>query len=108
MQTLCNPAWGALVAHSAAAIPGVAAVARKRLREDIDRAARDGHLGNVPADLAFDFANGIMLHTMLSAPQKRHSLKQAADLVAGLLRAIGVVPNKAATVAQRAVAREQS
>jgi len=107
VQTLHNPAWGALVAHSAAAMPSVAAVARKRLREDIDRAARDGQLGGVTADLAFDFANGIMLHTMLSAPQKRRSPQQAADLVAGLLRAIGVAPAKAATVAQRAVAGEQ-
>ena len=107
VQTLHNPAWGALVAHSAAAMPSVAAVARKRLREDIDRAARDGQLGGVTADLAFDFANGVMLHTMLSAPQKRRSPQQAADLVAGLLRAIGVAPAKAATVAQRAVAGEQ-
>ena len=107
-QTLRNPAWGALVAHSAAAMPSVAGVARKRLKEDIDRAARDGHLGGVPADLAFDFANGIMLHTMLSAPQKQRSPQQASAVVAGILRAIGVAPEKAATVAQRAVAREQS
>ena len=106
-QTLRNPAWGALVAHSAAAMPSVASVARKRLKEDIDRAARDGHLGSVSADLAFDFANGIMLHTMLSAPQTQRSPEQAPDLVAGLLRAIGVAPKKAAIVAQRAIAREQ-
>ena len=106
-QTLRNPAWGALVGHNAVAMPSVAAVARKRLRDDVDHAARDGHLGSVPADLAFDFATGIMLHIMLSALQIRRSPKQAADLVAGLLRAIGVAPNKAATVAQRAIAREQ-
>ena len=106
-QTLRNPAWGALVAHSAAAMPSVASVARKRLKEDIDRAARDGHLGSVSADLAFDFANGIMLHTMLSTPQTQRSPEQAPDLVAGLLRAIGVAPKKAAIVAQRAIAREQ-
>ena len=108
-QTLRNPAWGALVAHSAAAMPSVAGVARKRLKEDIDRAARDGQLEwRDRPDLAFDFANGIMLHTMLSAPQKRRSPRQASAVVAGILRAIGVAPEKAATVAQCAVAREQN
>jgi len=107
MQTLRNPEWGALVAHSAAALPNVAGVARGRLKEDVERAARDGDLGGVTPDLAFDFAIGIMLHAMLSAPQKRRSLRQAPDLLAGLLRAIGVAPHRAAAVAQRAVARAQ-
>ena len=57
-QTLRNPAWGALVAHSAAAMPSVASVARKRLKEDIDRAARGGHLGGVTPALAFNFVSG--------------------------------------------------
>jgi AcrR family transcriptional regulator len=105
-HALRDPAWGALVAHSAAAMPNVAGVARKRLKEDIDRAAQGGHFGSVTPDLAFDFANGIVLHAMLSAPQKRRSPAQASDVVAGILRAMGVPPEKAAAVAQRAVARE--
>jgi AcrR family transcriptional regulator len=108
MQTLRDPAWGALVARSAAAMPHVAGVARKRLKEDIDRAARDGHLGGVTPELAFDFATGIMLHMMLSAPQRQRSPQQASAIVAGLLRAIGAAPDKAATVAQRAIEREQA
>ena len=56
LQTLHDPAWGMLVARGAAAMPHVAGVARKRLKEDIDRAARDGHLGGVTPELAFDFA----------------------------------------------------
>ena len=107
-QALRNPAWGALVAHSAAAMPNVAGMARMRLKEDIDRAARDGRLGGVASELAFDFANGIVLHTMLSAPRKRRSPARASAVVAGILRAIGVAPDKAATVAERVVAREQS
>jgi AcrR family transcriptional regulator len=106
-QALNDPAWGALVAHSAAAMPNVAGVARKRLKEDIDRAARGGHLGGVPADLAFDFASGMVLQAMLSAPQKRRSPRQAPDVVAGILRAIGVAPDRAAAVARRAIARAQ-
>jgi len=106
-QALNDPAWGALVAHSAAAMPNVAGVARKRLKEDIDRAARGGHLGGVPADLAFDFASGMVLQAMLSAAQKRRSPRQAPDVVAGILRAIGVAPDRAAAVAQRAIARAQ-
>ena len=107
LQTLRDPAWGMLVARSAAAMPHVAGVARKRLEEDIDRAARDGHLGGVTPELAFDFATGIMLHMMLSAPQRQRSPQQASAIVAGVLRAIGVAPGKAAAVAQRAIAREQ-
>ena len=78
MQTLRNPSWGSLVAHSAAAMPSVAGVARKRLKEDIDRAARDGQLNGVTPELAFNFANGIMLHTMLSAPQNRRLTRASA------------------------------
>jgi len=107
-QALRNPAWGALVAHSAAAIPGVASIARNRLKEDIDRAAQSGQLGGVTTDLAFDFATGIVLHAMLSAPLKRRSPEEAPDVVAGLLRAIGVPPDQAAKVAQRAVAGRAS
>ena len=107
MQTLRDPSWGALVARSAATMPHVAGVARKRLKEDIDLAARDGHLGGVTPGLAFDFATGIMLHMMLLAPQRRCSPQQASAVVAGLLRAIGVAPRKAAAMAQRAVEREQ-
>ena len=47
MQTLRDPSWGALVARGAATMPHVAGVARKRLKEDIDLAARNGHLGGV-------------------------------------------------------------
>ena len=104
-QALRNPAWGSLVAHSAAAMPSIAGVARKRLKEDIDRATRDGQLNGVTPDLAFDFANGIVLHAMQTASEKRLSLEQAPDVVAGILRAIGVAPANAAAVARRAIAR---
>ncbi len=107
-QALRNPAWGSLVAHSAAAMPSVAGVARKRLKEDIDRAARDGQLNGVTPDLAFDFANGIVLHAMQTACEKRLSPEQTPDVVTGILRAIGVAPAKAAAVARRATARRQS
>ena len=108
VQALRNPAWGSLVAHSAAAMPSVAGVARKRLKEDIDRAARDGQLNGVTPDLAFDFANGIVLHAMQTASEKRLSPEQAPDVVAGILRAIGVAPAKAAAVARRTTARGQN
>ena len=107
-QALRNPAWGSLVAHSAAAMPSVAGVARKRLKEDIDRAARDEQLNGVTPGLAFDFANGIVLHAMQTASEKRLSPEQAPDVVAGILRAMGVAPAKASAVARRATARGQS
>jgi len=108
VQALRDPAWGALVAHSAAAMPSVAGVPRKRLREDIDRAVRNRQLNGVTADLAFDFANAIVLHAMQTASEKRKSAKQATAIVAGILRAIGVAPAKAAAVAVRATNSEQS
>jgi hypothetical protein len=97
--------WGALVARGAAAMPNVARVARDRLNEDIKRAARDGHLGNVAPELAFDFVIGIVMRAMQSASEKRLSPKQAPEVVAGILRAIGVAPAKASAVAQRVMRR---
>ena len=108
VQALRDPAWGALVAHSAAAMPGVASIARSRLKEDIDRAAQNGQLGGVTAYLAFDFATGIVVHFLRSAPLERRSPAEAPDVVAGLLRAIGVTPDQAAKVTQRAVASKAS
>jgi AcrR family transcriptional regulator len=108
VQALREPAWGALVAHSAAAIPGVAGIARKRLKEDIDRAAQNGQLGSVTTDLAFDLASGIVLYAMMSAPLTRRSPEEASGVVAGLLRAIGVAPDQAARVAQDAVTGQAS
>ncbi len=105
-QALLDPAWGALVARGALAMPNIASIARKRLNEDIDRAARDKHLGGVPPELAFDFVIGIVLRAMQSASEKRLPPRQAPAVVAGILRAIGVAPNKAAAVAQRATTRE--
>ena len=107
LQTLRDPAWGMLVARGAATMPHVAGVARKRLKEDIDRAAREGHLDGMTPELAFDFASGIMLHMMLSAAQRERSPQEAPAIVAGLLRAIGVAPDKAAAVAREAIDRQQ-
>jgi AcrR family transcriptional regulator len=102
-QALNDPAWGALVVRGASAMPNIAGVTRKRLAEDIRRAARDKHLGNVPPELALDFVIGIVLSAMHSASEKRLSPEQAPAVVAGILRAIGVAPVKAPAVAQRAM-----
>ena len=108
VQALRDPAWGALVAHSAAAMPSIAGVPRERLREDIDLAVRNGQLSGVTPDLAFDFANAIVLHAMQTASERKKSAKEATAIVAGILRAIGVAPGKAATMAERAINNEQS
>ncbi len=108
VQALRDPAWGALVAHSAAAMPSIAGVPRERLREDIDLAVRNGQLSGVTTDLAFDFANAIVLHAMQTASERKKSAKEATAIVAGILRAIGVAPGKAATMAERAINNEQS
>ena len=46
-QALHDPAWGALIARGAAAMPDIARVARGRLNEDIRRAAATGRLHDV-------------------------------------------------------------
>jgi len=104
-QALHDPAWAALVVRGAAAMPNFAGVARKRLNEDIGRAGRDKHLGVTP-ELAFDFVIGMMLRAMQSASEKRLAPKQAPTVVAGILRAIGVAPGKAAAIAKRATTPE--
>jgi len=102
-QALRDPAWGALVARSAVAMPNVARGARKRLNEDIGRAVEGGHLGNVTPELAFDFVIAILLRAMQSASEKSLSPKQAPAVVAGILRAIGVAPARASAIARRAM-----
>ena len=89
-------------------MPSIAGVPRERLREDIDLAVRNGQLNGVTPDLAFDFANAIVLHAMQTASERKNSAKEATAIVAGILRAIGVAPGKAATMAERAINNEQS
>lgn len=104
-QALSDPAWGALVARGAAAMSNFASTARKRLNEDIGHAARDKRLAVTP-ELAFDFVIAMVLRAMQSASQKRLAANQAPAVVAAILRAIGVAPDKASTIAQRAATRE--
>ena len=68
-QALHDPAWGALIARGAAAMPDIARVARGRLNEDIRRAAATGRLHDVAPDLAFEFVLGITVRTMQSAAE---------------------------------------
>jgi AcrR family transcriptional regulator len=100
-QALGNPAWGALVARGAAAMPNFARGARERLTEDIRRAAASGQLGNVTPELAFEFAVGIVLQAMQAAAERRISSLQGPCVVAAILRAIGVGPDSAREVALR-------
>ena len=50
-HALHNPVWAALIARGAAAMPGIARVARGRLNEDIRRAAATGRLHDVAPGL---------------------------------------------------------
>ena len=88
--------------HNAAASP---ASPRKRLKEDIDLAARDGHLGGVTPGLAFDFATAIMLHDDVDSHPQRQLLsrsKHPPSLPAFCAR-LELRRGKAATMAERAV-----
>jgi AcrR family transcriptional regulator len=102
-EALYNPAWAALIARGAAAMPGIARVARGRLNEDIRRAAATGRLHDVAPDLAFEFVLGITVRTMQSAAEGRLKPKHAPAVVAGILRAIGVTAEEAQEIALRLV-----
>ena len=102
-QALHDPAWAALLARGAAAMPGIARVARGRLNEDIRRAASTGRLHDVAPDLAFEFVLGITIRTMQSAAEGRLKPKHAPAIVAGILRAIGVTAAEAEAIALRLV-----
>ena len=102
-QALHDPAWGALIARGAAAMPDIARVARGRLNEDIRRAAATGRLHDVAPDLAFEFVLGITVRTMQSAAEGRLKPKHAPGIVAGILRAIGVTAEEAQDIAFRLV-----
>jgi AcrR family transcriptional regulator len=100
-QALRNPAWGALVARGAAAMPNIAQRARERLAEDVRRAATRGQLSDVTPELAFEFVLGIVLQAMQAAADGRIAPSQAPSVVAAILRAIGVEPQSAQDIAQR-------
>ncbi len=100
-EALHNPAWAALIARGAAAMPGIARVARGQLSEDIRRAAATGRLHDVAPDLAFEFVLGITVRTMQSAAEGRLKPKHAPAVVAGILRAIGVTAAEAEAIALR-------
>ena len=102
-QALHDPAWAALLARGATAMPGIARVARGRLNEDIRRAASTGRLHDVAPDLAFEFVLGITIRTMQSAAAGRLKPKHAPAVVAGILRAIGVTAAEAEAIALRLV-----
>ena len=95
-QALHDPAWGALIARGAAAMPDIARVARGRLNEDIRRAAAAGRLHDVVPAIAFEFVLGITVRTMQSAAEGVGSSQSRRPLiVAGILRAIGVTAEEA-------------
>ena len=100
-EALRNPAWGALVARGAVAMPNIARGARERLAEDVRRAAASGRLGDVTPELALEFAIGIVLQAMQAAADGRIAPSQAPDVVAAILRAIGVGPDSARDIALR-------
>jgi len=102
-QALHDPAWGALIARGAAAMPDIARVARGRLNEDIRRAAATGRLHDVAPDLAFEFVLGITVRTMQSATEGGLNRNHAPGIVAGILRAIGVTADEAQDIAFRLV-----
>jgi AcrR family transcriptional regulator len=102
-EAIGNPAWGALVARGATSIPNFADVARARVFEDICKAAADGRLDAVTPALAVEFVFGVVLQAMRAAAEGRLAPTQTRDVVAGVLRTIGVAPEQAQEISHRAL-----
>ena len=100
-QAVRDPAWGALTARGAWAFPGVAAAARKHLRENLRHAALQGRLAPLPAEVGFDFVMGIVLQSMRSASESRLSASDVPLAVCGTLRALGVSAGEADRIVDR-------
>ncbi len=101
-QAMRDPVWAVLIVR-AAARPGVARVARRRLNEDIRRAAASGRLHDVAPEIAFEFTIAITVRAMQSAAEGRLKPKHPPLIVAGILRAIGMPAEEAREIAFRLV-----
>jgi AcrR family transcriptional regulator len=90
-----NPAWGALMARGAWAFPSVAGAARERLKADLRLAQRQGRLADFSTEVGFGLVFGIVLQAMCAASEARLSPGEVADVVQGILRALGVGADEA-------------
>src|SRR5579872_4831693 len=96
-----KPAWGLLVARGAASMPNFAGATRERIGEDLRRAAATGRLGEVAPDLGLEVVAGIVLRTMQAIGEGRLFNAEPAEVVAAILRAIGVASRDARRIAGR-------
>jgi len=85
-----DPAWGAVIARGACAFPGVASAARERLKTNLRLAQSEARLASFSTEVGFDLVFGVVLQAMRSASEGRLSAPDAADIVRGILRALGV------------------
>jgi hypothetical protein len=85
-----NPAWGALMARGAWAFPSVAGAARERLKADLRLAQCQGRLADFSIEVGFGLVFGIVVQAMCAASEARLSPGEVADVVQGILRALGV------------------
>jgi AcrR family transcriptional regulator len=96
-----DPAWGALIARGACAFPSVASAARERLKTNLRLAQSEGRLASFSTEVGFDLVFGVVLQAMRSASEGRLSTPDAADIVHGILRALGVRAEEAERALRR-------
>lgn len=85
-----DPGWGAFIARGAYAFPAVTSTIRERLETSLQLAQTQGRLPSFSTEVGFDLVFGIVLQAMRSASEARLSPPDVADVVGGILRALGV------------------
>jgi AcrR family transcriptional regulator len=97
-----NPNWGMLIANGLWTFPTVAFAARERLKEILQRARRPDRLASFSEEVGFDLVVGVVIQAMRSASEAKLSSADVADLVQGILRALGVNAEDAEVMERRA------
>jgi len=103
-QALLNPAWGKLVARAVWSLPTVGKATREDLAEDLRDAVSRKRIPVVPLELGIAVVTGIVLHTMLSASEKRLGQSDVAMATIAVLLSLGVSRREATATAQRVIA----
>ena len=95
-----DPTWATMVARAALKRADFGAAARARLLEDLSSALAAAPVCGLPLDVASEMVAGIVLRVGPRLPG--HPPESVEAAVAAILRAIGVIPARAAALAAEA------
>ena len=96
-----DPAWANIVARMASSYPSVGKVARSRLFEDLRLVFAKTPSGEPSLQLALEVVLGIMLQVLTAIGQGRLSAVDTKEIIALILRAIGIGNSETKSVLSR-------